>query len=69
MTTGGQYFRATDVNALDAVYKEIDGLEKSTAKVKEYYHADERFLDALLPALVLYLLQWGFGQTLLRRLP
>ena len=67
--TGGQFFRATDVNALTGVYQQIDSLEKTTAKVKEYSFVTERYLDALIPALVLFLGQFLLGATWLRRLP
>ena len=35
-TTGGEYFRATDENALEKVFEEIDKLEKTKMSVKEF---------------------------------
>jgi Ca-activated chloride channel family protein len=67
--TGGRYFRAADANALAGVYEEIDRLEKTTARTKEFVHRDERYLRALLPALGLWLVQLVLGATVLRRLP
>jgi Ca-activated chloride channel family protein len=67
--TGGQFFRATDVNALTGVYQQIDSLEKTTAKVREYSFVTERYLDALVPAVLLFLGQLLLGATWLRRLP
>lgn len=67
--TGGRYYRAADTNALAQVYAEIDQLEQSTARTKEFVHRDERYLLALLPALGAFVLQLGLGATLLRRLP
>lgn len=67
--TSGKYYRATDAAALAQVYSDIDTLEKSTAKVKEYVHRDEMYLNWLLPALGLYVLQLLLAQTWQRRLP
>lgn len=69
MKTGGQYFRAADTSALAEVYTQIDQLEQSTARTKEFVHRDERYLLALLPAIVAFVLQVGLGATLFRRLP
>ncbi len=67
--TGARYYRAADTKALAQVYAEIDLLEQSTARTKEFVHRDERYLVALLPALAAFVLQLGLGATLLRRLP
>jgi len=34
--TGGKYFRATDEKSLEQIYDEINELEKSDIKAKEY---------------------------------
>jgi len=48
-TTGGKYFRATDNNKLEEVYKEIDKLEKSKTDVRQFSRKEEKyFLPALL---------------------
>lgn len=67
--TGGKYYRATDTQALAEVYKEINALERSTAKVREYVHRDELFRPWLLRGLGLYLLHLWLGRGPLRRLP
>ncbi len=41
--TGGKYFRATSNKKLQAIYKEIDKLEKSKIEVTSYKHAHEKF--------------------------
>ncbi len=51
--TGGKYFRATDNNKLEEVYKEIDKLEKSKIAVRQYTTRDEMFL---IPALIAFCL-------------
>lgn len=68
-TTGGRYFRATDVNGLAEVYREIDTLERSTAQVKEYVHREERYLDVLLPGIGLWVVGLLLAHGPLRRLP
>ncbi|RMF06740.1 MAG: VWA domain-containing protein [Candidatus Neomarinimicrobiota bacterium] len=51
--TGGKYFRAVDVDALKAIYDEIDQLERTEVEVKQYTHYRELFPWFLIPALVL----------------
>lgn len=67
--TGGQYFRATDAQALRQIYAQIDKMEKSeyTAKRERKFH--ERFGLYLWPALVLLMIQFLFGATWLRKAP
>lgn len=67
--TNAQFFRATDAGALDEVYAEIDRLEKSTGRSKEFVHRDEQYLRYLLPGLAAYLVALALGQGPLRRLP
>lgn len=67
--TGAQYWRATDTTALLEVYKTIDELEPSPAKVKEFVDRDELFRDFLIPAIVLWFLELALTLGPLRRLP
>ncbi|MEW5735266.1 MAG: VWA domain-containing protein [Thermodesulfobacteriota bacterium] len=53
--TGGRYFHATDTKTLEQVYAEIDKLEKSEAKIKQFFQYDEKYLILLIPALLLLL--------------
>lgn len=69
MRTGGKYWRATDTDALAEVYAEIDRLEPSTARTREFVHRDERYLLALLPGVVAAALHALLGTTLFRRIP
>jgi Ca-activated chloride channel family protein len=67
--TGGQYFRATDRQALEGIYQEIDAMEKNKIEVQEYTrHAEEFVLFALL-ALLFLLLEIVLRNTVLRTLP
>ena len=51
--TGGKFFRATDIKALESIYNEIDALELSEIEVKEYSNYTEIYIWILFPALIL----------------
>ena len=55
--TGGEYFRATDNNSLRAIYSQIDQLEKTKIRVREYSKRTEHFMPFLMAALVCLLLE------------
>lgn len=42
-TTGGRYFRARDAAALQAIYEQIDQLERSAVEAKAFIRYTERF--------------------------
>lgn len=60
-TTGGQYFRATDNSSLIKIYEQIDQLEKTKLRVREYSKHTENFAPFLYAALLCLL-----GEILLR---
>jgi Ca-activated chloride channel homolog len=64
--TGGIYYRATSNQKLEAIYKEIDALEKSKIDVTEFSRKHEEFLPLLILALGLLLLEFLLKQTVLR---
>ncbi len=67
--TGAQYFRATDTRRLQETYKEIDALEKSEARVKEFTEYHELFAWFVIPALLCLLSEIILSQTRLRKIP
>jgi Ca-activated chloride channel family protein len=67
--TGGQYFRATDAEALAKIYSQILELERTKFQVKEFERAREFFRWAAFPAIVLLLLELVLAHTRLRVLP
>ena len=67
--TGGRYFRATDGEALQAIYGEIDRLEKSTNVAEQYQRYVEGFPALLLAALLLLCAEAALVNTRLRALP
>ena len=54
--TGGQFFRATDKEALSQIYARIDELERSEIEVRNFTEYKELFRWFLLPALFLALI-------------
>lgn len=67
--TGGKYFKATDIEALTGIFKEIDRMEKTEVKVKEFYRYSELYGPWTALALGLMLLEVFLGRTVFRRLP
>ena len=56
-TTGGEYFRATDNTSLKRIYEQIDQLEKTKLRVREYSKRTEYFVPFLFAALACLLLE------------
>lgn len=67
--TEGRYFRATDRESLETVYREIDELETTEVEVENFTRYGERFTPLLAAGLFTLLLGVGLEQTVLRRLP
>jgi Ca-activated chloride channel family protein len=67
--TGGKYFRATDNEKLENIYKEIDSLERTKIEVNSYKRMSEKFILFLSMGLVLLLVGRLLSYTYLRRLP
>ena len=67
--TGGQYFRATDLESLKTIYKQIDEMEKSEVKVIDHSEYTELFHYFLIPGLLILLLEILLSNTILRRIP
>jgi Ca-activated chloride channel homolog len=65
--TGGKYFRAKDENSLRSIYDEIDKLEKSDVKVKEYKSdPPEKFHSFAFIALLLLAIEFILRTTLFK---
>lgn len=67
--TGGKYFRATDTNSLQEIYKEIDRLEKIEIETLYYKEYQELFGWFLSAALGLLFLELMLVNTVLLRIP
>jgi len=67
--TGGKYFRATNKKSLEAIYEEIDQMEKTILDVREYTKKTEEYLPFAIVALLLLLAEVVLRNTILRTLP
>jgi Ca-activated chloride channel family protein len=69
METGAEYFRATDTQALESIYGQIDKMEKTQARVKEYTEFFELYPWFVFPALALVSLELLLKNSVLRQIP
>jgi Ca-activated chloride channel family protein len=67
--TGGNYYRADRTEALEAIYAEIDRLEKTEIEVKKFQRYDELYPWFALAGLALLLLEMLLAHTIWRILP
>lgn len=67
--TGGQYFHATDKEALTKIYTSINELEKSKIEITAFNRFTEEFLPWVLIALGLLLLDIVLRYTLFKKFP
>ena len=67
--TDGEYFRATDRQNLEKIYTEIDSMEKTEIKVKEYTRYSELFIYFLASALFLFIGEIVLANTKFRKIP
>ncbi len=67
--TGGKYYRADKTEALQAIYDEIDKMEKTEVEVKKYQYYRELFPWFVLPGVALLLLEVILANTVWRTLP
>jgi Ca-activated chloride channel family protein len=67
--TGGKYYRADNAQRFQAIYGEIDKLEKTEADIKKFSHHRELFAWVITPGLGVLLLEILLRHTIWRRLP
>lgn len=65
-TTGGKYFRATNTKKLEAIYDEINKLEKTEIEEFKYTNYEEKYRIFVLLAGMLLLLEMLLRKTLFR---
>ena len=68
-TTNGKYFRATDKEKLQEIYKEIDRLEKSKIDVTEFKRKTEEFFWFVLIAVILLISEITLRNTVFKSIP
>jgi Ca-activated chloride channel family protein len=64
--TGGLYFRATDNQSLEDIYKEINKLEKTEIEERKYYNYEEKYRPLVLIAGILLLFEFLLRHTIFR---
>jgi Ca-activated chloride channel family protein len=67
--TGGRYFRATDTETLEEIYREIDLLEKSKIEIEQYKRTREWFSIPLALGLFLIVMNLAVQKIVLRTIP
>lgn len=67
--TGGLYFRADSENKLSEIYKQIDSMEKTPVKRKEYRRYNELFHYFLIPAFVILAVELILDKTIFLKIP
>jgi Ca-activated chloride channel family protein len=67
--TGGKYYRATDQEALDEIYRRILEMEKSSFEVRHYRHRKELAKFVLPLGILVVFTEIMLGTTLWRRIP
>lgn len=67
--TGGQYFHATDREALQKIYTSINQLEKSKIEVTTYNRYTEEYLPLVLIALALIFIELVLRYTVFKKFP
>lgn len=68
-TTGGEYFRAVDNEALKQIYSQIDEMEKSEVQITHYTSYEELYLGWLLLGLLLLVAEFIVERIVLNRIP
>lgn len=66
--TGGRYFRAQKNDELDAVYQDIDKMERTKFSVRQFSRRGELYQPFALAALVVFLLELVLRTLVLKRL-
>jgi Ca-activated chloride channel family protein len=64
--TGGKYFRATNNNSLNRIYKDIDKLEKTKIEINSYKRYSELFFPYAFIALFCIMLELVLRYTYFR---
>jgi Ca-activated chloride channel family protein len=67
--TGGKYYRAEDTSGLEAIYEEINHLEKSEVEVQRFNDYTELAGYLLIPALAVLIVELVLRKTIFRRIP
>jgi Ca-activated chloride channel family protein len=67
--TRGKYYRADNTERLQAIYNEIDSLEKTEKEIRKFQQHRELFPWFVAAGLVLLVMEWVLRNSVWRRLP
>lgn len=67
--TGGKYFRAKSGDSLKEIFKEIDAMEKTDIKIREFMEYEELYWPFLLAAITCLFAELALSKTIFRTLP
>ncbi|MFR9503581.1 MAG: VWA domain-containing protein [Rikenellaceae bacterium] len=67
-STGGEYFRATNMEKLEAIYDQINQMERSEVEIIDYTTYHEKFIFFLLVAIATLLIETLLSSLILKRL-
>lgn len=67
--TGGKYFRATDNNSLQNIFKEIDRLEKTKMDISHFSHTEDNYMPWAWLLIGIFFLELLLRYTVLRTMP
>ncbi len=68
-TTGGRYFRATDAQTLNSIFRQIDELERTPVTVARFTEFDEWYRPLLFVGLAALVLEMMLSATTIVRVP
>lgn len=68
-TSGGQYFRATNEEALDSIYGRIDQLERTDVEVRRYVNYTPHYLPLIAFAMLALIMEWSLRASRFGRVP
>ena len=67
--TNGKYFRANDKTSLEKIYQELGEMEKTKIEVKEFTRYTELFVNFLVLAFGVLILEIVLANTRFRKIP
>lgn len=68
-STGGEYFRATNMEKLEQIYDQINQMERSEVEISDFTTYKEKYLFWLVVALGLLFVEVILSSLILKRLP
>jgi Ca-activated chloride channel homolog len=67
--TNAKFYQASNTKSLAEIYNTIDQLEKTEVQMDQFAEYEEKYLNYLIPAIVLLLLAWLLQRSVFLRIP